>query len=121
MKYEFSDYALFNELGRNSATIETAKAVYAFGCLPGHETELSDAPQAYAQTRLGNIVRGRGSTTWVRLPKDRRPKHFDKIIDPVVPLALSLYGHPDAGGDWERKCDADVKAVRLLLLTIGPQ
>ena len=26
--------------------------------------------------------------------------------DPVVPLRLALYGHPDAGTCWEKHCDA---------------
>ena len=26
------------------------------------------------------------------------------ISDPVVPLRLALYGHPDSGGYWERHC-----------------
>ena len=30
--------------------------------------------------------------------------------NPVVPLVLALYGHPDAGGFWEEQCDAAVKS-----------
>ena len=47
-----------------------------------------------------------GGTTeviaWVRLPREYRPKHFDQCKDPVVPLLLALYGHPDSGGYWEK-------------------
>ena len=31
--------------------------------------------------------------------------------DPVCPLILSLYGHPDAGGYWERHCERHLKSV----------
>ena len=69
----------------------------AYGLLPGHEEEVSDAPQAYTQSRL------RGVDTWVSLPKEYWPDHFHAIQDPVVPLVYALYGHPDAGTFWEDK------------------
>ena len=30
--------------------------------------------------------------------------------DPVCPLVLALYGHPDAGTCWEQHCDLMLKA-----------
>ena len=30
-------------------------------------------------------------------------------LDPVVPLILALYGHPDAGGFGEQRCEEQVK------------
>ena len=30
---------------------------------------------------------------WIRIPKARRPKRWDPIDDPVVPLERNLYGH----------------------------
>ena len=34
----------------------------------------------------------------VRLPEDQWPEQWKgKDVDPVVPLVLALYGHPDAG------------------------
>ena len=40
--------------------------------------------------------------TWLRLPKDRWPKGWKgKCNDPLVPMLLALYGHPDSGGIWE--------------------
>ena len=57
------------------------------------------------------------TTTWVRLPDEARPKLPDGrdkwgsegIRDPVVPMQKSLYGHPDAGGYWERHCEAHLR------------
>jgi hypothetical protein len=35
------------------------------------------------------------------------------MMDPVVPLVLALYGHPDSGGFGEQHCDRNLKAVGL--------
>ena len=60
---------------------------------PGHRIEISDAEQAYTQAKLG------GTQTWVRLPKERWPKHWAvKYRDPVVLLVLALCGPPESGG-----------------------
>ena len=59
----------------------------------GHDVQQADAEQAYIQSRLGGDV-----PTWVRMPPERRPPSWAKYRDPVCPLALALYGHPDAGG-----------------------
>ena len=32
-------------------------------------------------------------------------------VDPVVPLRLALYGHPDAGGYWEKHCDSSLQSL----------
>ena len=31
--------------------------------------------------------------------------------DPVCPLVLALYGHPDSGGFWEKHCDAHLRTI----------
>ena len=51
----------------------------------------SDATQAYCQADLG------GSTTWIRLPENRRPKKWAGMKDPVCKLVKALYGHPNSG------------------------
>ena len=40
---------------------------------------------------------------WIRLPKDKWPKSWSSMEDPVVPLERNLYGHPLAGRLWERQ------------------
>ena len=40
---------------------------------------------------------------WVALPPV--PEWHGKFHDPVVRLVLALYGHPDAGGFWEQRCE----------------
>ena len=91
--------------------MEGSKACDAYGLMPGHEEQQSDAIQAYAQATMGkSIPKSRESParvkceTWVRLPKEYWPAHFNDTGDPVVLLELALYGHPDSGGLWERHC-----------------
>ena len=87
--------------------MEGARAADAYGLLPDHDSQQSDAEQAYTQAWLT------GTETWVRLPKDQWPQAWidSGLRDPVCPLILSLYGHPDAGGYWERHCDKHLIAV----------
>ncbi len=70
--------------------------------LPAHEPRIiqqSDAQQAYTQSPLG------GTETWVYLSPHRWPKHWKgKSQQPVCRLLRALYGHPDSGGYWEKKC-----------------
>ena len=83
--------------------MEAGKAVDAYGCVHGNITQQADGTSAYTQALLG------GTSTWVRLPPDRWPKGWkEKFFDPVIPLRLALYGHPDAGGYWEKHCDSHI-------------
>ena len=69
----------------------------------------SDATRAYIQSNL------RGPKTWVTLPRDQWPEswatHNDGRGDdqPVVLLTKSLYGHPEAGANWEAHCNERVE------------
>ncbi len=91
--------ALFQELSSCPATMEASKAADIYGMAPGHSVQQADAKQAYTQSELG------GTPTWVRLPREAWPSGWEKMRDPVCPLRLSLYGHPDSGGYWERHCE----------------
>ena len=100
------DVALFQELGSAPATLEASKACDAFGLLNGHDAQQADAEQAYIQSKLGG-----DTPTWVRLPPERRPPSWKGFKDPVCPLILALYGHPGAGGYWEKHCHAHLVSV----------
>ena len=132
---EYNEAALFNELGSSPATLEGSKAVDAYGRLPGHTIEQADASAAYTQALMGTSTPGKGSgaltdnnqvttTTWVRLPNEARPKLHngtDKwwaegIRDPVVPMQKAVYGHPDAGGYWEKHCEAHLRKCGFVLV-----
>ena len=66
-----------------------------------------DGESAYTQAEL------QGPPTWVRIPRERWPQSWvdEGLVDPVCPLMLALYGHPDAGGFWERRCEKAVSEV----------
>ena len=66
---------------------------------------MSDAVRAYTQALL------KGTETWIRLPREEWPKAWAGMRDPVVPLRLALYGHPDSGSHWEQHCDQALKAA----------
>ena len=106
VKDQDSNWAIFQELGSSPATMDAARAADAYGLFPGHAVQQSDARQAYTQAWL------RGTETWVRLPRDQWPEGWDgQYDDPVCPLRLALYGHPDAGTDWEMHSQEHVTSV----------
>ena len=88
---ENSDHALFAELGSSPASMEAGKIIDVYGSQPGFTKQQADARQAYTQALF------KGTETWVRLPRNRWPKAWSKMKDPVSPLRLALYGHPDSG------------------------
>ena len=90
------------ELGSSPPTMEAAKALDAYGSLPGYTVKTGDARGAYTQALL------LGAETWVTLPENRWPKHWKgKYSRPVVRLVLALYGHADAWGFWEAHCEEE--------------
>eukprot|EP00969_Alexandrium_andersonii_P115919 5125988-Alexandrium_andersonii.AAC.1 len=86
--------------------MDAAKAADLVSLFPGNRGAQADATQAYTQAKLG------GTSTWVRLPRHQRPQAWIDagMIDPVVPLKLALYGHPDSGGYWEQRCDGHLSS-----------
>ena len=90
---ENADHALFAEMSSSPASMEAGKILGVFGSQPGYVIQQADAKQAYTQALF------QGVATWVRLPRNRWPKEWKGMKDPVVPLKLALYGHPDSGGD----------------------
>ena len=99
------NYAIFAELTSCPVAMEASKFVDAYGFFKGHDIQQADADQAYVQSKLG------GTPTWVRIPKQYQPGSWAGLKDPVCPLVLSLYGHPDAGGYWERHCTQALKSI----------
>ena len=79
----------------------SGKVVDAHGDQKGYKTQIADAEMAYTQTEL------KGADTYIRLPKDEWPQAWIDAgyDDPVCPLILNLYGHPDAGTYWQDHCD----------------
>ena len=63
---------------------------------PGFSKAQADAIQAHIQALFTGVP------TWLSNPRNRWPEHWSKEFwQPMVPLVLALYGHPDSGGIWE--------------------
>jgi hypothetical protein len=97
--------ATFQDMGSAPASMASGKFLDFIGMQEGWQITQADAVRAYTQALL------KGTKTWVRLPKDRWPKGWQGFKDPVCPLVLALYGHPDAGSNWEEHCDAKVASI----------
>ena len=76
--------ALFQDLGSSPATLEAARACDAFGCIPGHDTEIADAEQAYVQAEL------KGVPSWVCIPPEWRTAEI--LGDEVAKRKLACNG-----------------------------
>ena len=74
--------------------------------------EVSDARGAHQQVILEEEPEYKDTETWISLPRNRRPKSWDKFNEPVCLLKRNLYGHPLAGLFWEKK-------NRRVLLSLG--
>ena len=92
--------------------------------LPGCAGQASEAVSANTRvkmedakvigiTRIRVLPESECPTIWIRLPRSRRPKSWDGIQDPVVPLERHLSRHPLAGLLWERRFE------KVLLETAG--
>ena len=114
VKDQDNRWAIFQEITSCPATMEAGKMADAYGVMEGHTIEMADGESAYTQAELG------GPLTWVRIPRERWPESWEGTEDPVCPLRLALYGHPDAGGFWEKHCEKAVTAVGFDFLPDWP-
>ena len=97
-KDELGYAAVYQELGANPTSVQGLNATLAYGSIPGHALSAADAVKAYVQASLKSRHK-----TWIQLPPELRPSWWrEKFAKPVVLLVKALYGHPEAGGHWER-------------------
>ncbi|CAE7293066.1 GIP [Symbiodinium sp. CCMP2592] len=90
--------AVYRELGANPTSVQGLNACLAYGSLPGHQSSAADAVKAYVQALLKSKYQ-----TWIELPPELRPAWWRECFaKPVVLLLRALYGHPEAGGLWEK-------------------
>jgi hypothetical protein len=98
-KDEKGAYAIYQELSASPTTIHTANSNLAYGLAPGNVTTQADAIRAYVQSKLNSAY-----DTYVRIPRELWPQEWVKkgMKQPCCRLNKALYGHPEAGGHWER-------------------
>ena len=108
VKDENGARAVFEELSASPTAIAAANANIAYGLLPGHKTSTADAVRAYIQSLLVGKHK-----TWVAIPRELWPDEWHKrgFSRPMCVLHKALYGHPDAGGLWERHLNKAIKAI----------
>ena len=86
-----------------------AKIMDIISRLPGCDGQAADAVSAYTQVKMEDspkflkIPKSDCPDIWIRLPRQKWPKSWSRMEDPVVPLERNLYGHPLAGLLWERQ------------------
>ena len=92
--------------GASGSHMTAAEALDRISGLPGMSGEANDAVSACTQVRMSDAATTQASPrllklreaecpkVWVRLPRNRRPKHWDNIDDPMVPSERNLRGHP---------------------------
>mgnify|MGYP003332317116 FL=1 len=105
-KDEHGKAAAYQDLGASPAGIFSINSNIAYGCCPGNVTTASDAITAYLQALLLTLI-----ATWVAIPIELWPEDgswqrmsFKNHGDdrPMCRLYKALYGHPEAGGHWEK-------------------
>lgn len=101
-------YAVFIDQSASASHMAAVKFMEFIGCLFGTTEEAPDAIKAYIQVLLKDVKRYFGedvhAETWISLLRERRPKSWDTIQDPLCPLLRNFYGHPLAGLIWEKHC-----------------
>ena len=107
---EDGTYAVFTDQGTSASLMAATKFLDLIARLPGNKGEDSDAVSAYTQIKLSEARKLLGTDvlpeTYIRLPKNRQPKPWEGIEDPVCPLLRNLYGHPLAGLLWDKRSQA---------------
>ncbi|CAE7231161.1 unnamed protein product [Symbiodinium sp. CCMP2592] len=99
--------AVYRELGANPTSVQGLNACLAYGSLPGHQSSAADAVKAYVQALLKSKYQ-----TWIELPPELRPAWWRECFaKPVVLLLRALYGHPEAGGLWEKHLKGVLKSM----------
>ena len=104
--------AIFGDQCSSASFLSTSKIIDVISLMPGCAGGQSDAPSAYIQANLYEGDEKGCIETWVIIPREEwQPSWAQQYSSPVVRLKLALYGHPDSGLFWERKCAASLKAV----------
>jgi hypothetical protein len=107
VKEEYNMAEILQDMASCPATMEAAKALDCYALFPGNKGQMADAESAYTQALF------KGAPTWVSIPKHQWPAAWRDLPydDPVCPLVLALYGHPESGGYWEQHCEAHLLSV----------
>ena len=100
--------AIFQEMSSRPTTIVSLNVAIMYGMIYGHATTVSDALKAYVQSYLNSPV-----PTFIEIARHLWPDKWKKLNlrRPCCRLIRALYGHPEAGGHWERHLTKIVVAL----------
>ena len=104
-------YAVFTKQGASASHMTAAEVLDVVSRMRGMPGEANDAVSAYTQVKMNDAPRllelpkTECPTVWIRLPRNRLPKNWDNIDDPMVPLERNLHGHGLAALPWEGRLD----------------
>ena len=102
-KDDSGSYAVFIEKGSSAFQMTAAKVMDIISRLTGCAGQAADAVSAYTQVKMEDDPKllknpkSKCPDIWIRLPRQKWPKSWSSIDDPVVPLERNLHGHPWTG------------------------
>ena len=110
VKDNSGSYAVFTEQGSSASQMTTAKIMDIISRLPGCDGQAAHAVSAYTQVKMEyaqkifkKIPKSECPDILIRLPRNKWPKSWSSMEDPVVPPERNLFGHPLARLLWERQ------------------
>ena len=108
VKDDSGGYAVFTEQCSSASQMTAAKVTDVIARLPECDGQAADAISACTKKmeddpKLLTIPKSGCPVVWTHLPKHEWPQPWNNIVDPVLPLERTLYGHPVAGLLWERQ------------------
>ena len=109
VKDDSGSCAVFTKQGSSASQMTAATVMDVITRQPDCAGQGADAVSAFSQVKivdapkLPNVPKSECPDTWIRLPRNKWPKSWSNIEDPVVPLERNPYGRPLAGLWWERQ------------------
>ena len=104
---EYNAAAVYQDMNSSPSLVHSANCNIAYGSIPGHETQQSDAVRAYIQSVLKSKV-----PTYVIIPPELWPDSWrGRYNQPCCRLIKSLYGHPESGAHWERHLTQAIRSI----------
>jgi len=98
--------AIYQEMASRPTTVVDFNLAIAYGMIAGNRCTISDAIKAYVQSLLAVKT-----PTYIEIPKHLCPKEWAHMRRPVCRLIRALYGHPEAGGHWEKHLALIVESI----------
>ena len=103
VKDDSGSYAVFTEQGSSASQMTAAKVMDIISRLPGCAGQAAYAVSAYTQVKMEDAPKllknpkSECPDIWIRLPKNKWPKSWSSVEDPVGPLEKKFVRSPTCG------------------------